>query len=115
MSKKITVDVPDSVGPETAQTCFMLGMKIYASCYNGGLCVAHGVEDPKNGLRLKLSAFRGEYAAAFYRFLEAIDELNARKEGRPEDVVAENLEGMRDAGKRIIHGLQYGEKDGAGR
>ena len=115
MNKKITVEVPDSVGPETAQTCLLLGMKIYASCYNGGLCVAHGVEDQEKGLRLRLAAFRGEYAAAFYRFLKAIDELKNRKEGRPEDIVTENLEGMRDEGKKIIHDLQYGGKDGAAR
>lgn len=111
MSKRVSIDVPDSVSESTAQTCFILGMKTYVSCYDGGLCVTHGVEDPQQGLRLRMEAFRGEYAAAFYRFLQAIEELKARQTSPSEDDrIAENLEYMREMGKKIIHEAQYGKE-----
>ncbi len=98
---KVSVEAPDDFPAEAAQQCFLMGLKVYTSANNAGLCVVHGVERDED-TAMMVMAFRGEYAAAVMKFCQGVRYLSGSD---PE----KNLAVLRDRGAEMLRRLQHDE------
>lgn len=102
--KKVEILIPEDLSPETAQSCFLVGLKTYLVANSAGLCVTQGVETDE-GISLKLLSFKGEFAAAISKFCEGTFFLQEQ-----ENQMNDSLLWMRSKGSEILKGLQDGQK-----
>lgn len=99
---KVTIEIPDDLPQSAAQQCFLLGLKVYTSSNNAGLCVVHGVERDED-TALMLMSFNGEYAAAIMKFCQGVRYLS-------ENDKEKNLAILRDKGSQILKEFEHGRK-----
>lgn len=99
---KVTIEIPDDLPQSTAQQCFLLGLKVYTSSNNAGLCVVHGVERDED-TALMVMSFKDEYAAAVMKFCQGIRYLSETDKEK-------NLAILRDKGTQILREFENGRK-----
>ena len=99
---KVTIEIPDDLPQSAAQQCFLLGLKVYTSSNNAGLCVVHGVERDEDTALMAMS-FKGEYAAAVMKFCQGIRYLSETDKEK-------NLAILRDKGAQILREFENGRK-----
>lgn len=73
--KNVEIIVPPNMDANTAQQCFLLGMKSFTACYNGGTSVTFSVKNEKEE-GVKSLIFMNENAASMVKFAEAISVLD---------------------------------------
>lgn len=95
---KIEIEVPDDLNQNTAQQCFLLGLKAYTLSNNAGICVINGIERDED-TALMMMSFRGEYAAAILHFCQGVRYLAGND-------IEKNLAILRDKGSQILKEME---------
>ena len=103
--KKVEILIPEDLSPETAQSCFLVGLKTYLVANSAGLCVTQGVETDE-GISLKLLSFKGEFAAAISKFCEGTFFLQEQ-----ENQINDSLLWMRSKGSEILKEYKMDKKE----
>ena len=94
---KVTIEIPDDLPQSAAQQCFLLGLKVYTSSNNAGLCVVHGVERDED-TALMVMSFKG--VMKFCQGIRYLSETDKEK----------NLAILRDKGAQILREFENGRK-----
>lgn len=109
-SAHLEIAAPPGFPAKEAQKCFELGAAAMVAANSAGLCVICGAAgDSREGLardgiaRIEMRTFRGNYAVAMKRFVDALGELARRDEiGR--------LAGMGEIGGKILREMEDAAK-----
>lgn len=93
-ARKIEISAPADFPAGDAQQCFELGWAAMVAANSAGLCVINGKATPA-GAQIEMRTFRGNYAAAMNRFVDAVGMIAARDE-------AARLQAMGKIGGEIL-------------
>ena len=66
---EMKINVPSNMTPETAQQCFILGLRTLTYMYNQGVVVSY-LDEFKNERNIKSLALRNEDAASVIKFVD---------------------------------------------
>ena len=86
-SKKTEILIPENMDNQTAQQCFLFGLRIFSSIYKGGVVINYALDD-KKGIS------NHEEAGAVIDFINAIHDINSEwkeKKEKLEQIGTEKL------------------------
>lgn len=72
---EMKINVPSNMTPETAQQCFILGLRTLTYMYNQGVVVSY-LDEFKNERNIKSLALRNEDAASVIKFVDFLQNMN---------------------------------------